>query len=165
MHLVISPAAASGRRPPPDMRRDGYGGLDFDGSLDAPECFPRGGAFVSRGGPDSDATFDHGYTSFRGDPRDSVDSPASVCTPPATNASGQLDGSPVAGLGVCTHNSREWASVIAHAGSARYHRARFDDFCAAGLKASAARHKKAAEYHERYLRNYADGLLSGLHLF
>lgn len=89
----------------------------------------------------------------------------SFCTPPASNAAGQRDGSPVAGLGVCAHNSREWASVIAHAGSARYHRARFDDFCASGLKASAARHKKAAEHHERHLRNYADGLLSGLRLF
>ena len=87
-----------------------------------------------------------------------------LCTPPAINAAGQLDGSPVAGLGVCAHNSREWAAVIAHAASARYHRACFDAFCPAGLKASAARHKKAAEYHERYLRNYADGLLSRLHL-
>ncbi len=117
------------------------------------------------------ASKDHGYQCRR-TPKDveadefsSKVHPLSLCTPPAKNAPVDLDGSTRAGLGVCAHNSREWASVIAHAGAARYHRARFDDVCAAGLKASAARHKKAAEHHERYLRNYADGLLSGLHLF
>lgn len=81
----------------------------------------------------------------------------SLCTPPAENAAALSDGSAKAGPGACT--SLEWVQLESRAMLVRYYRVRFCECRDAGLRASARRYKSSAEFHERFLRAYADALL------